>query len=727
MSDRIIGPALSLMTLAPSGVIPLADLATQCHHYTLPVVSTLPGEYAIGGADAVARKMIRYVITEADHSAEHINLPPYGFPDANVQISAPLTRASAVGRIDAPGPTSPFLNDNITKVCDFNAIVHRLAHCLAWYASRGTCSWGALRTYAGDVPGRLQTIDPSMTGNLSIPGNVYLHAFTTRGTGSNAFFAVLAAALSTGATVLTDLLPASAPGVFTFPAATPSTVAGAVSDALGMLGARYASMGATSLFAWIVASGFAQVFSVAGHTDEGAILRPLLTSTHYDQPMGALIIDEGQPLLPTWPDSIISLSSARGWVHAVLLLTAANYAVADPTLSDGPTRIPTILKVGACVDSDAGRRNYAARFKACISQSFPAFSANYSRATALAWGGRIDDMTLSSVLQQALNAITSVPSRHALSVVAPYYWIDPEWITRYDTGGFAANFLYNGLPGVSRSKTTPLFEKSELLDSSGCENYVIAVVGSARTCGLIKWLSSHPLDGLALVHLYRADTEMFVNSRYDPTAMRQAILANRPLSNHLWRRGHCPYPAPHEFVNLAGTLGLSYSEFTDRGLIVSHLPAAATITHASFNEDAGSRLLYSRGPIGFVGRSWHVASRALVNYMVLGARLKIDPSRVSIAARFTAPVLQASSRDTLPFEEVHHKPPLTGSAIAAPEVPQTVVYEMRSGNDGHAVAPAGIAIQPGTVQHTRLLPPGHPVAVAPAAAPPPGGGGGGGI
>jgi hypothetical protein len=449
---------------------------------------------------------------------------------------------------------------------DLAAVIERLAKAVAAQSVFGGVTTAAMRGGRDIDVTVLATTDKPITSSL---GSVFIPRLVDA-IRSQDIFAVLAAATNgAGSSVVTDLIHLDAnsnsPKV---PQCSGSRLAHACVEALRILGANYAANNAGEVFAYALTRGIHSVVSVVGHTDEAGYLRHVLRMSEFRVPYGGIHYStDNYPGLPVLAS--ISDRAVCGWVDAIALATAAIAAHCDPTCTRRGNAFPSVyttfgpIEVGEVAETPA-QPDDALHLAGEISADCPGFVQLYigglSKIFQLPHGpARVAETHLESAFSEAVGS----KDRHVLfKTVAPWFWIEPTSLIPHNFLGTDAEVAgYGSLVTPGQEIDMAGFRGIEDVSngSSDVGAYIVDMP-NARSSGLLIHLNGHPLNGLGAIKVCQMEAEGVVlagDQHRSGLSVGARHQNNHDLASYLWVRGQSAIPAPSEFLNTGGTLGLS--------------------------------------------------------------------------------------------------------------------------------------------------------------------------
>nr|QDH91164.1 MAG: hypothetical protein H4RhizoLitter2077_000001 [Totiviridae sp.] len=618
------------------------------------------------------------------------------------------------------------------------AIVERLARCLAVCSTtpgvtsvhlRGgeALHIQALGTHDGPVNSLVTTVFIPRLVNSNVRGDV--------------FSVLVNAVAGEGGSVSTDVLEVDAitrqPII---PEVEGDGLPRALVDALRVLGSNMIASGQGPLFALAFTRGIHKVLTVVSHTDEGGVMRDLLRAGSFGVPFGGIhygLADYvGIPALSA--DMAVQTAA---YVDGIALATAGLVAHCDPgerydgrwfpTFYSGSGGDALTVHAGTHVTGTAAM---AARNHGQLISGLSRFADLYISGLGELFSAR-GDTRLGSVFFCTAGSMMSVESRHLRHAsIAPWFWVEPTSLipagfvgSSAETEGFAS---YGG-----RDSTATRAAWEDIVSVGPGDvfsNGYHVLMRSARTAWFLAHWVDNPRNGLGCVTVRQLDPLAIVHPGPCDTVtdVRDRVSNTRPLSDFLWKRGQSPFPAPSEFLNLTGTIGLHVRHSTlDDDCVPQpeHVPAAHEFVSCTVTIRVGRPTGRMSGPsntpgLGVRRAKTHATRELAAASARMGVYGRADVGEMPIL--MSAPRMREARRI-----EIQPTPDLGSGAVTGH------AYGDASGADGasestrvrsgaavlpvphHAPLKAPAALRPGINQ------PGGGVVAIPAGVPPAGAGG----
>lgn len=502
----------------------------------------------------------------------------------------------------------------------------------------------ALGTYDGPVNSLTNTVFIPRLVNNSMTGDV---------------FSVLANAVAgEGSSVATDLIELDA--ITRQPILAVVDAAGlsrAIVDSLRILGANMIASDQGPLFALALTRGLHQTVSVVGHTDEGGITRDLLRTSGFAPPFGGVHYGlepyAGLPALSS--NSAVDLSA---YVDALALMSAALVPHCDPGQVFDGRWFPTFL-LGTSVDDEnqrpgvntEGTQAMADRNRAQLLAGLATFAQNYVRGLGRLFAAEGDHSVPVSFFCAAASVLGGNNRHLRYASVSPWFWIEPTSLIPHDFLGSVSEmegFASHG--GRDAIRTKPAWEDIESAGpgDTAFSGYHALMRGARTSWFFLHWLNN-PMNGLGAVSVRQLDPNAVIHpgpSILNPE-VRDRVENGDPLSQFLWVRGQSPFPAPGEFLNIAGTIGFYVKHLTldDEGIPAEeHLPSYAeflsTTVTIQVGRPVGIMTGGSNSPSADVKRAKTRAAREL-SAATARSRMYGRPDLGAMATLTTAPVLRS--------------------------------------------------------------------------------------
>jgi hypothetical protein len=160
---------------------------------------------------------------------------------------------------------------------------------------------------------------------------------------NQALCAVIHACAAYDSTVVTDYLTLNPQtNEVNIPSAANAELAEGCYQALRILGGNYAQVEAGDLFAYAMVRGVHSIVTVAGHSDEGSLMRKVLRTGRFEKPYGGIASILGSYMGFPRPANN-TVAGWQNWVDSIALSSAAAVAVSDPCVVIGGRVYPTVL------------------------------------------------------------------------------------------------------------------------------------------------------------------------------------------------------------------------------------------------------------------------------------------------------------------------------------------------------------------------------------------------
>jgi len=674
---------------------PLANVLA-CPH------SSLPNEPTAGKPDTSHRRYAAAITTSipvATGNDVAVHTVTYEVTMRKWDIASSLALSSeGVPRIDCAVPVPPALAEDFAgfarKYTNFSAsfgysnlapLAELIASALA-LSTKYCVTSDSLRCGREMTVTALGAIASPVSAGLSsvfIPRTVETH------TRPNTFAILAAAATGRGATVVTDALAADAGAAAPIvPTVGSDGFHRAAIDALILLGANMAALGAGGLFAYAVTRGIHRAVSVVAHSDEGGITRDILRSGEFSVPFGGIHFGlTGYTGLPTLTSA--TTSDVAGYIDSIALTTAAAVACADPGIDNQGVWMPTVLdnSIGPAQPggSHVTSTSHAARALPGLVSSASAFAPTYLRAVARIFGFE-DTHPLAVNHFNACASLITQHNRHlSFPSICPWFWIEPTSLIAPDLIDTPAVRNLAGPYGAPRrSAVHPAFPSAfPLGPSGGIESTAIVSLPFVRAAPLVAHLRGRVGDGLA----YYRPTQLDPNGMIHPGPHSEHPLISDRLANgvdlagYLWARGQTPLCAPGELLNVGNTMALTVQHylFADGRFTSSVLPNG----FASFDCDVTVTVAT---PVGIPAGPSNWATREARKARTAGL-ISLDMARETSRALGHAVVVRA---------------PIIACAPAIPLRPATVLPARQVVHHGRSVSVTATAARPEVAEATPL-------------------------
>lgn len=246
-------------------------------------------------------------------------------------------------------------------------------------------------------------------------------------------------------------------------------------------------------------SGLHSVYSVVGHSDEGALMRDVLREIAYEKSFGVVVADgayyRGQMVhdvlyAPSW-DAMCAI-----WDYAAVA-SAGVVALSDPCSLIGGDTYPTILTAPDVNDVHAME---AALEKAAVA-FFPRFVSNASKLFGVSDDGCGDAVAcLMSALQVVCEGQERGRQNHIRQgTMAPWFWVEPTGLYRslrpFDIPGLEAG--YGPMCVYGQECVLPAMDTCEYSATKGNYDYYNVAWTTIRRQPLLTLLNNRVNDGIA--------------------------------------------------------------------------------------------------------------------------------------------------------------------------------------------------------------------------------------
>jgi len=501
-----------------------------------------------------------------------------------------------VPRTTASYPTAPVLCEDFIgfakKHSNFSAsfeysslagLVERIAVGLAaWPTYPGGVSSEQL---IGDAPVLISSLGTHSTPINVTTSSVFIPRLVDRVLSPDVFAVLIAACASTRVSVVTDILALDETNCPIVPSVDAAAFPDAAVGALRILGTNMVASDQGPLFSLALTRGIHQVCSVVGHTDEGGILRDILRSGAFTPSFGGIHfgLDEytGLPALST------SLSaSVSAYVDTIALTSAALVAHCDPGVTYDGHFYPTVLTGTTGTDNISepggtleGTDPMAQRNRSQLLDTLPSFSDLYVKGLGILFGaGGTCDVAV-RVFSACARSLPVNPRHLRHPTVAPFFWIEPtSLLDRIIVDSPAEHGGCGSLVNRNSVADHPAFEAYEEVGRVGSmrTEAIVQLRGARFMPFLFHWLGN-PANGLGAIAVKQLDPAQVIHPGPHDTLplVRDRVMANVDLGGFLWTRGQSPIPAPAEFLNLGGSIGLHFKHATiddDGDVAEEHLP-----------------------------------------------------------------------------------------------------------------------------------------------------------
>nr|UGZ04785.1 coat protein [Starmerella bacillaris totivirus 1] len=205
---------------------------------------------------------------------------------------------------------------------------------------------------------------------------------------------------------------------------------------------------------------------------------------------------------------------------------------------------------------------------------------------------RVDNM--SSTLAASISSMDG--DRHlAGETVAPYFWIEPTGILSRRYGTPAEDAGLGPITYYGSKTEQSLFERVEVRESRNGESEIVMAFTNARNCGLLNFLGSHRLDGLAHVRLTKFTADRFALTRLD-NEVTGARARNAHIGEYTWGRGQTFIKAPAEMLYLGNAIGAVVTHYDNTSLLDDPQPL-----HMFSAAELGGSVTWDVSRLGYVG------------------------------------------------------------------------------------------------------------------------------
>ncbi|AAD11600.1 coat protein [Sphaeropsis sapinea RNA virus 1] len=540
----------------------------------------------------------------------------------------------------------------------------------------GTFDQDAIRGGRPLMIAALGTLDGPVN---SLAGSVFIPRLVDSVISPDVFTILINAAAGEGSRVITDVLELDAttrrPIV---PTLRDSSMLLPCVEALRILGANMAACDQGPLFAFALVRGLNAVLSLVGHTDEAGVTRDIFRVSGFDIPFGGIHFGlEPYAGLPAVASN--AGADACCYVDALLMTSGALVAHCDPGQEYGGRWFPTVLQ-GTGPDtaevrpgqSQEGTADMANRNRGLLASSMPRFAEHYARGLGRLFAIEGDARIVVNILSASARLLPDNCRHLRYPSVSPYFWVEPTSLLPPDFLGTAAEL--NGCGSLAMRGTSRTRQAWEDIERVGDEDvtftgYNVAMPFARSSWFLIHWLN-HPANGLGALRVRQLDPNGVIHPGpcADNPDVRDRVEASLPITDYLWVRGQSPFPAPGEFLNLTGTLGLLARHLTmdDDGIPTEeHLPTGREFRDTAVTVVAGR-------PVGLPN----------------GAHNAYDSQARRARTRATRELAASAARARLYGRAtVAEMPILTSAPVlrAAPPRPEAV-NPMEGGGPGHDLA-----------------------------------------
>ncbi|QBA82442.1 CP [Botryosphaeria dothidea victorivirus 2] len=435
----------------------------------------------------------------------------------------------------------------------------------------------------------------------SLAGSVFIPRLVDNVMSPDVFAVLINAAAGEGSRVVTDVLEIDA--VTRRPILpvvdAPSLIIPCV-EALRILGANMVACDQGPLFALALVRGLNAALSLVGHTDEGAVTRDLLRVSGFDTPFGGIHYGlepySGLPALAT-----NSLQDTCAFVDSLLIASAALVAHCDPGTTYAGQWFPTVLQgTGPDVPETrpgtdiTGTADMARRNKNLLANAIPRFAEFYGRGLGRLFAADGDTRLVANTLSASSRLLADDCRHLRYPSVSPFFWVEPTGLLPPDfLGSPAEDNSCGSLAFRGSTRTRAAWDDIVRIgeQDTAFTAYAVSMRFARSSWFLSHWLN-HPANGLGALQVRQLDPNGVIHPGPCPglEEVRDRVEAALPLTSYLWTRGQSPLPAPGEFLNLGGTIGLLARHLTldDDGIPTEeHLPTAREFLDTVVSVTAG--------------------------------------------------------------------------------------------------------------------------------------------
>ncbi|UBZ25889.1 coat protein [Neofusicoccum parvum victorivirus 3] len=561
--------------------------------------SNIRTDSTIAGRVDTRVAQVQYEIGPRYHSAAELFRP---LPEEVVKLDASYPMSTALSE-DFVGLARKYSNFSATfQFGSLAALVERVAKTLA--AATVFEEPFDTDTIRGGEPlfvSALGTLDGPVN---SLAGTIFIPRLVDSVLTPNVFAVLINAAAGEGSRVVTDILEID---VTTrraiLPVLSSDDIATPCVEALRVLGANMIACDQGPLFALALLRGLNAALSLVGHTDEGGIFRDLFRVSGFDSPYGGIHYGlepySGIPALST-----NNVKDASCYVDGLLVAGAALVAHCDPGQEYGGNWFPTILQ-GTSADvaevrpgnNQVGTEDMARRNKHLLANAVPQFAEHYSRGLGRLFAAEGSSRLVSTTMSACARLLDNNCRHLRHPSVAPFFWVEPTGLLPPDFVGTPAEENSCGslaFRGATRTRQAwdDIVRVGE--EDPTFTSYAVSLRFARSSWFLAHWLG-HPANGLGAIQVRQLDPNGVIHPGPCPDnqEVRDRVEAALPLTSYLWTRGQSPFPAPGEFLNLGGTIGLLVRHLTmdDDGIPTEeHVPTAREFLDTTVSVSAG-RLL----------------------------------------------------------------------------------------------------------------------------------------
>lgn len=579
-------PLAGLLGGFAGGLPPLTKLKQRVY------VSSVETSIKLGKKTSVTQSVIAHKIEKLDSIKDKLagdfrNTGGQEFT-MTYQLERDLAEAAAKRIDERRGNVA--LNVNFV-LNDHSRLIVQLVSAIAHFANTGLVSWAMLSGGRTNVVNR-----DKLDGRIEEGSGVLYVPRVTGDTGSSdAWYAVVGAALGCGCTVVTDATANDRNNRVSITAPTGINLIRGCMEALLRLGNVYVRANAGVVFAHALAYGIHNSLTVVAHTDEGGYMRDVWRRNRFCVPYGVVWVNAERLASIPMPVAVSIVAAAR-FVDSVALYVAAGSAVCDPLVLSGEDYYPSLFTAGK-TDFDITLRThteeelaaYGAEHADKIYSACGAYCDSMSRLLDLMVMGSSEQYHLDKVsgfLQANFASLCGSHSRHLKhKSVTPFYWIEPQNLLGSEVGEFLAQ--REGY-GVWAYKNVQVTEVPALEPGSKVMGTPSALYGdlyipftAARRNPLFMHLLNNVGDGLAYFQprQTREDGLAQVGAREGNSgSFAERCRAGADLDSFLWQRATSKTIVPGEFLQLHKGLALrvSFSYYNDEsGYLEMLFPGSA--------------------------------------------------------------------------------------------------------------------------------------------------------
>ncbi|KAI0994285.1 Major capsid protein [Podosphaera aphanis] len=346
------------------------------------------------------------------------------------------------------------------------------------------------------------------------------------------------------------------------------------------------------LYALALVRGLHKVLSVVAHTDEGGIHRDLLRCGGFGVPFGGIHLGlheySGLPAPAT--DSATEMAA---FCDSLVLKSAALVAHCDPGVRFEGEWFPTFFLGTDTTTAYAqpgtnleGTAAMAAINRSRVVNEYGRFLELYVPALGKLFAAE-GDSSIGVRFQTAMAHNLDADTRHLrFASVTPNYWIEPTSLIPHNfIGSEAEQQGFASIGGKHSWRNLPAWESIRKVDAGHplMTSYVVKM-RSARTSGFLLHWQGHPMNGLARIIPKQLDPTKVIHPGSGPLNNNVAdrVLTGSDITQYLWTRGQCPFPAPGELINLKPYYGITarHGTMDDEGYPTDeHLPNHLEFEH----------------------------------------------------------------------------------------------------------------------------------------------------